>query len=326
MSLLEDARRLADDLLRPAAEQVDRTQVPRSHLDALAAAGLVGLTGPEARPIVEIIAGACAATWFVLTQHATPLAVLAESDNLALQERLLAPMLAGEILSGIAIAHLRRPVSPVSATRLAGSWRFDGTVSWMTGWGLCDVVLLCARSGNQVVQALVPAVAGPGLTPGPPLPLLAMQATGTVTLDLDGYVVHDADVVAVHDYATWAEKDREKAVDVTPAVFGVQRESVRLLRERAPALAFRLGGEGDRLRAKAYAAIGDASRYDERLALRVEALALCLRSATALVIATGGAAMALDHPAQRHLREAAFLQVQGQTPALRAAMIDAFDT
>jgi len=153
-----------------------------------------------------------------------------------------------------------------------------------------------------------------------------MQSTGTVTFDLDGYVVRDDDVVAVLDYAEWAEKDRQKAVDVSPAVFGVQRECVRLLRERAPALAFRLGGEGDRLRTRAYAVVGDTRRYDERLVLRVEALALCLRSATALVIASGGAGMALDHPAQRHLREAAFLQVQGQTPALRAAMLDAFDT
>ncbi|MCW2613624.1 MAG: sle, partial [Frankiales bacterium] len=42
------ARALADELLRPAAERVDRDVVPRSHLDAWAAAGLLGLSGPPA--------------------------------------------------------------------------------------------------------------------------------------------------------------------------------------------------------------------------------------------------------------------------------------
>lgn len=34
---VERARTLADDLIRPLAEQVDRTVVPRTHLDALPA-------------------------------------------------------------------------------------------------------------------------------------------------------------------------------------------------------------------------------------------------------------------------------------------------
>lgn len=43
------ARRSADELLFPAAGEVDRLgAVPREHLDALAAAGLYGLVGPAA--------------------------------------------------------------------------------------------------------------------------------------------------------------------------------------------------------------------------------------------------------------------------------------
>jgi hypothetical protein len=172
-----------------------------------------------------------------------------------------------------------------------------------------------------VVFALVPAGEAPGLVAGEPMELLAMQATSTVALRLDGFRVAAADVVAVQGRQSWAEQDRDKTADVTPAVFGVQREVVRRLGVRAPALAARLGDDAGRLRRTAYAAIGDTSRYDERLALRAAALELCSRSATALVVATGGAALAAGHPAQRHLREAAFLQVQAQTPALREAMV-----
>jgi alkylation response protein AidB-like acyl-CoA dehydrogenase len=129
------ARALADELLRPAAETVDQTVVPRSHLDAWAAAGLMGLAGssrarrrgaPPAvvREVVEVLAGACGATWFVATQHALPLATLAGSDNRALQDRLLPGLCTGEVLSGVAVAHLRRPgppLSPPPARRRAGA-------------------------------------------------------------------------------------------------------------------------------------------------------------------------------------------------------------
>ena len=92
------ARRLADDLLRPAAERVDRTVVPRSHLDAWAEQGLLGLAGPRAyggaqappavlREVAEVLAGACGATWFVATQHTMPLTSLAASGNEDLRRR-----------------------------------------------------------------------------------------------------------------------------------------------------------------------------------------------------------------------------------------------
>jgi alkylation response protein AidB-like acyl-CoA dehydrogenase len=54
-SLVEAARRLATELLAPAAEATDRAPVvPRSHLDALAAAGLFGLYRPPAVPVTAV--------------------------------------------------------------------------------------------------------------------------------------------------------------------------------------------------------------------------------------------------------------------------------
>lgn len=333
LSLLAEVQHLAEDLLRPLAEQVDRTTVPRSHLDALGRAGALALTGPPelggvdrstAVEVVEVVAGACAATWFVMTQHMTPLAMLTQSANRPLRERLLASMCDGSVLSGIAIAHLRRPDPPaVVATPVEGGWRFDGTVDWMTSWGICDVFLLCGRSadGSEVVFTLVPAREGGGLTASAPQELLAMQATLTVSLALEGCFVPHSAVVAVQDHESWSAADRDKTADVSAAVFGLQREVVRRLASREPALAAKLREEADRLRTKAAAIFGRTDRVDERLATRAAALELCLRSATALVTVTGGSAMLLDNPAQRHLREAAFLQVQAQTPALRQAAV-----
>ena len=95
-----DARRLATELLEPHAPAADDPArgVRREHLDALAAAGLAsvhvpategGLGAPRAvnLEVVELIAGGCGATWFLLTQHELPQnlarAPLAELDAAA---------------------------------------------------------------------------------------------------------------------------------------------------------------------------------------------------------------------------------------------------
>jgi alkylation response protein AidB-like acyl-CoA dehydrogenase len=343
--LVPRAQRLADELLRPAAEQVDRTAVPRSHLDAWAAEGLLGLAGPRAyggaqapadvqREVAAVMAGACGSTWFVAAQHALPVTALAASPNEALRERRLAALCTGALLSGVAFSHLRRPGPPaVLATRVDGGWRFDGDVPWMTGWGLCDVVLLAGRTvGDEVVWVLVEAREGAGLSASEPLALAAMGATRTVTLALDGLQVPDADVVEVGSAADWLAADALRTANATPNVFGLQRECVRRLAETASArddgtaaaLAHALGQEGVRLRRVAETLLDDVppeELVEDRLAVRASALELALRSATALVAATGGSAMSLDAAPQRLAREAVFLLVQAQTPPLREALL-----
>jgi len=339
------ARRLADELLRPSAEHVDRTTVPRSHLDAWARQGLLGLAGPRAygggqapaavqREVAAVLAGACGATWFVATQHTLPVTALAASPNTALRERWLAALCSGEVLSGVAFSHLRRPGTPaVRATRAAGGWRFDGAVSWMTGWGLCELVLLAGRTdGDEVVFVLVQAQEGPGLTASAPLALAAMAATRTVALTLDGLRIADADVVEVTDAGAWLAADALRTANAPPHVFGLQRECVRRLAETASArddgtaaaLAHALGQEGARLRRVADTLLDDVAPeelLDDRLAVRASALELALRSATALVAATGGGALSLDAAPQRLVREAVFYLVQAQTPPVREAVL-----
>jgi alkylation response protein AidB-like acyl-CoA dehydrogenase len=343
--LVERAQRLADELLRPSAEQVDRSTVPRSHLDAWGAAGLLGIAGPRAyggaqapaavqREVAALLAGACGSTWFVATQHTLPVTALAASDNEDLRERRLAALCSGEQLAGVAFSHLRRSgPPPVRATRVDGGWRFDGAVSWLTGWGLCDVLLLAGRTpDDEVVFVLVEAREAPGLTASGPLPLAAMAATRTVALDLDDLRVADADVVEVTGAQGWLAADALRTANASPHVFGLQRECVRRLAETAAArddgtaaaLAHALGQEGVRLRRVAETLVDDVppdELLDDRLAVRASSLELALRSATALVAATGGSAMSLDAAPQRLAREALFLLVQAQTAPVREAVL-----
>ncbi len=344
-SPVERATRLADELLRPTAERVDRTVVPREHLDAWAEQGLLGLAGPRAygggqapasvvREVAEVLAGASGVTWFVAAQHATPLATVAASDNDDLRGRRLGPLCTGELLSGVAFSDVRRAgPAALRAQRVAGGWRLHGAVSWLSGWGLCDVVLLAAVSDREeVVMVLVDAREQDGLRASAPLQLAAMQASRTVRLTVDGLHVADADVAQIADLASWREQDALLTASPAPHVLGLQRECVRRLAETASrrddgtaaALAHALGQEGERLRRVASTLVDEVpvgELVEDRLAVRASSLELALRTATALVVATGGAGMALDAAPQRLVREAVFYLVQAQTAPVREATL-----
>jgi len=342
--LVVAAHRLAATLLAPAAQAVDGDTVPRSHLDALGAAGLLGIAAPEAaggtqappavaRRVTEVLAGADLSTWFVQAQHHGPVRALASAGT---HPELLADLAAGRKVAGTAFSHLRRRDSPVRASRERNGWRLDGTAPWYTGWGLNDVALVgAATQDGQVVTGLVPAREAPQVRAGEPVRVAALQAARTVPLVLDGHLLADADVVAVRPVGEWARDDARVTANPSPAVFGLTESAVLLLARGAPGRPAEPAAlAAARRLAARLVAVRDAVRHlldgvppdDEvprRLELRAQAGRLALEATTALVVAGAGGAMSLASPAQRKVREAVFLLVQAQPGPGRVAALDA---
>lgn len=332
--LVDRARHLAADLLAPHAARVDQEGVPASHIEAIRRSGLLGVSAPReyggwaapaavARRTAEILAGACCSTWFVQTQHHTPVATLAASEG-PVRERLLGPLARGELLSGVAYAHLRAyPRTPVRVSGERGGLRFDGRVPWYTGWGLNDVMLLAGiAEGGEAVFAFTEAREQPGLRPSAPMRLAALTASSTVSLELDGLWLPPESVALRVRYEEWAVKDRAKAVSASPAVFGITEAALALLDDEvAGPLRTRVGAVRSRAYELADAPVTDAT-LAERLALRIDAAELMRTATTAAVVAGGGRSLALTGTAQRLAREALFLLVQGQTAESRGAHLD----
>ncbi len=343
--LVAAARTLARDLLAPQAEQIDAGTVPRSHLQALGRAGLLGLSAPAelggtapspavVRRVIEILAGADLSTWFVQAQHHTPVRRLVASGAF---DHLVPQLATGVMVCGVAFSHLRRwPDRPVRVTRTPTGRRFDGVAPWYTGWELNDLMLLSGvQEDGEVVHAVLDARAQPGLVPGPRLQLAALNATCTVSLQLDGLLVPEQSVVATEPIQDWARADGRVTVNAGPAVFGVIESALLQLAERgrsraepaAVEAAERLGEQAGQLREIAYRLIDDVDPDEavaERLRVRTAAHELMVAATTAAVISGAGASMALQSPAQRTAREALFLLVQAQTRQARAAALEAW--
>ena len=342
--LVEAAAKLASELLEPSAADVDANGVPRSHLDAIAAAGLLGVVAPTSaggadagsavlRAVAEHLAGADAATWFVQAQHHTPVRLLTANPSAA-ADRYLAGLATGRLVAGVALAQLRRlPRCPVTATPTGTGWRLDGTAPWYTGWGLNDVAVVgAATEGDDVMIAVLPAREENGLSVQSRVRTAALDAARTVALSFDDVRIEQADVVLVQPRAQWLAADRAISANASSAIFGIGHGALRLLANTGVArgepvatdAAAVLGRRLDDVRTRAYR-LAEGPPDDDviaaRLATRAEALRVLIDITTALVSASSGPGMARTAAAQRKAREALFMVVQGQTAAGRAAML-----
>jgi alkylation response protein AidB-like acyl-CoA dehydrogenase len=317
------ARNLADELLWPAAQEIDGARsVPRAVLDALAQAGLYGLlgptemgglgAGPEATAAVfESLGGSSLATTFVWVQHHTTVRAIADSTN-DLRREWLPALCSGRVRSGIAVAALRRPGPPAMVAEADGNEvTLSGFAPWVTGWGLIDVVLIAARVGEDVLWVLVDAFEGPAVQVER-LSLAAVNSSVTVRLRIDGLVVPASRLVGRQRYSEWRAMEVPGLTRSGFLAVGVAQRCVRLLGDRAGDLSRMV----EQARQRLYAA-----NQSSVTAARVEASVVAVRAAAALVAAGGGRSIEVDQPAQRLAREAMFLLVFAQTADIRGAQL-----
>ncbi len=336
MTIIDDARRLADEVLFPSALATDVGGViPKASLDALAEAGLYGLVGPwrfgglgaepaTAWSVMEALAGGCLTSAFIWAQHHVAVRIVSVASD-AVAHRWAPSLCSGEIRAGVAFAHLRREgTPPIVALPDSGSgtqdcgWRVTGTANWMTGWGGVGVINVAAVHGDNIVWLLTKAVESETLSVRP-LPLSAVNASCTVELTLVNHFVAPDEVIAVQRLDEWRARDRLSLRQNGSFSLGLVRRCVRLLSENGTglgSLADEAAATLDRLA---------SAQSDLELAALAQARAdtswLAVRASAALIAAEGGKSMILNSHAQRLGREALFLLVQGQTAPIRAAQL-----
>lgn len=282
--------------------------------------GGLGASAAELWDVSEALAGACGTTNFVQAQHQGGIGFVARSSNQPLVQSQLAPMLAGERLCGVAFAHCRRPQSPLQVIREGDGLVFDGEAPWCSGWGLLDELVVAGRDDRGMdVYALVPA-ASPGLSAQSPVKLSAMNASSTVSLKLERVRVSSERWLFEQTAVEMAQRDFRSQLSYAALPLGLTREACRLIQERRPgsaAVEVFLTSCQD-LRARALAWTGGEQ---EALEIRSQANLLGQRAAQAAVVAVGGQANHIEHPACRLLREASFYFLTQLNEPLREAYL-----
>jgi alkylation response protein AidB-like acyl-CoA dehydrogenase len=323
--VVDRARRIADEILFPAAPLVDAAdRVPASHLDLLADEGFYGLAGPPEHSglgiadkavitqVVEALAGGCLTTTFVWIQHSGALQAAANSTSPGVREEWLEPLCRGNRRAGIALAGVRPGLASVRARAVPGGYVIDGEAPWVTGWGMIDALYLAARQddGETVIWALLDAVESESLTIQP-LDLVAAAASRTVQVRFCDHFVPTHRVTGTSPYREWAARDAAGLRMNGSLGLGLINRCCRLIGPSSL---------DDELVACRTAL--DAATPVELPVARAAAAELAMRAATTLAVTAGSRSVLRGEHPQRLIREAAFLLVFGSRPAIRAALLD----
>ncbi|MBS1721174.1 MAG: acyl-CoA/acyl-ACP dehydrogenase [Armatimonadetes bacterium] len=342
MNLLDSIQSYLTQEVAPRANQLDRDpDALREVMDHFWNEGWMALKRPDRwggpamdegdfRQFQQMVARASGALAFLQTQHQSAVSMIAKGDNASLMDRVLPGMDSGLYKVGIGFSQLRRPGPPLMRAELRpdGGLILNGHVPWVTGWTFYDEFLLGASlPDGRCTFCLVPLATGNGITVSPPMQLAAFEAAQTVTVDFVDYPVPPVDVAAIREGDFILRNDMINVSLQGHFAIGNARAGVDLVRAANtkrpnPALdeaAAKLEAEIDRCSDALFES--DLPKAD-RLATRAWAIELAGRCAHAAVVAWGGAANSLDHPAQRVYREAIVFSVSAQTPDIMRATLE----
>lgn len=335
-------RTFSREVLAPRAVQHDDAGVPAHVIVSFADVGLLNHVAPHRyggaqldraadRRIHEHLAYGCVNTWLIWAQHASVVRRVTRSlDVEPMPGSWAERVLRGEILAGVGVSDVRRyPRGHLTATPARNGWTFDGTVSWISGWGFNQVLLLAGvdAAAKRVVTALVPVSER---TVGTALPLRAARGSHTRQVHVDRVWVPAHDVLAVEELNVWHAGDRGETSDARPPVFGVaarvldelnsEQEAIDVVAAWTPRVAT--------IRETAYGLAEEAKesgepdhRVDDRLTAKAAANEALGTLSQALLLTRGGRGLTGGDTAQLHCRSAMFLSIQGQTPAVRSRQL-----
>jgi len=332
--LVERVAGLAETTLKSRRLVTDSQGVPHGVISMLRDAGALnhlassrfggaGLAKAEDRRLHELIAAGCLNTWLVWAQHAS-IAARVEKVLRGAEpgHELIDGLLRGRVFAGAALSDVRHyPKRFIAADRVSGGWRFRGTVSWASGWGLNEVLLTAGVDSEraQVVLALVPISERIVATP---LELAALGGSRTVRLDLRDVVVEDALVLGVEPLAQWRAQDDQTAIDAKSHLFGLAGTVLAELRNESHALARNAAATWtpriEELRSRAYtladAALADATDtsglYSERLDVRVQTGEALSAVSKALLVARAGRSLERTAHSPQHGTQPSILNFQ----------------
>ncbi|WP_416768830.1 hypothetical protein ACM66T_04970 [Sulfurimonas sp. ST-25] len=218
---------------------------------------------------------------------------------------------------GIAINHLRAPVTVVSGTRQGGSYRLSGRLTWASGYGIFDTLVVGFHCEGRELQAVIPFEPREGFTVGEVTETFVGNAMHTVDIVLDEYEVPQEHIVASHPLGTYT-KNKSVSKTIHYALYGIGLGAVDALEDEEVRRKAKAGLETVK---DAFLATKDGEELDR---LRVELFELVQRIVTTGMILHGGRSVLSSERLQRYYRELVMFNANGLNTALKTLHKQAF--
>lgn len=211
---------------------------------------------------------------------------------------------------GIAINHLRAPVTVVDAVRENGMYYLSGELSWASGYGMFDTLVAGFHCEGAEMQAVVPFTMQPGFSLGERIETFAGNAMRTVNIALDRYAVSQEQIVAMRPMGTYTQhKSVSKTVHY--ALYGLGLGAVREMRDEESAQ--KATAALEKLR-DAFLEADDGTLLDR---LRVQLFHLVQDIVTTGMVLGGGGSLLASEALPRYYRELMMFNANGLNAGLK---------
>lgn len=298
--------------------------------------GGAGLPELDYRRLQIMMARNSGALTFLQTQHQTAMGMLAKSKNEYLKQEWVLDAIRENILVGVGFSHLRRLGTPtMKASQTKEGYLLTGEVPWITGYDFFDYFICGATlTDGQELYAILPfknqSQDESKITITPPMELIAVSATNTVTAKIDNWFVADQNIVDLKPVGSIEISSRQNILNHGFFALGCayagldillqlrEKKQLDFLQESWQSLHLQVQGCEKRAIASM---LGADISYQEKLKLRAESINLAQRCSMAGVIASSGAANYLNSSAGRVYREALLFSISGQTTEVMEASL-----
>lgn len=218
---------------------------------------------------------------------------------------------------GIAVNHLRAPVTVVGATRSETGYRLSGRLTWASGYGIFDTLVIGFHHEGSEMQAVVPFKPQPGFAVGEPIETFVGESLNTVDIELQEYEVPDRNIVSIQPVGHYT---RAKSVSKTVhyALYGIGLGAVDALEDDDVKREARLRLQRQK---EAFMNTDDGEEMDR---LRIELFDLVQQIVTTGMILRGGSAILATQRLQRYYRELVLFNSNGLNATIKERFKTAF--
>jgi len=218
---------------------------------------------------------------------------------------------------GIAINHLRAPMTVISAEKDEDGYRLSGTLTWASGYGIFDSLVVGFHCGKYEYVATVAFENAKGFKVGEVADSFVGESMATVNIDLDQFFVADEHVVAFSPIGSYTKaKSISKTVHIAIYSLGlgaIEELNDHEVKEQASQRLETIKEE--------FMATNDGELMDR---LRIKLFALVQEIITTGMILAGGKSVLANQTLQRYYRELIMFNSNGLNDKIKGLFKERF--
>ena len=211
---------------------------------------------------------------------------------------------------GIAINHLRAPVTVVSASKVDGGYKLKGKLTWASGYQIFDTLLIGFHYDGREYEAMAKFEDSERFKVGEVATSFVANSMATVNIELDNFFVAEEELVSSQLMGNYT-KTKSISKTVHFALYGLGLGAIEALEDKEVK---QISFQKLEVIKEAFLATNNGEEMD---ALRIELVNLLQKIITTGMVLYGGKSILIEEQMQRYYRELIMFNSNGLNKSIK---------